>query len=87
MSKSRTNREWASLKVGDIVHPYFKGIWRITAILPRTEAPTPLVKVIKLATNNCKPCKSIEDECDISWCFLVAENTIAYAKSNGVSFD
>lgn len=89
MSKSRTNPEWTNLKVNDLVHPYFKGIWRIVKILPREQEPrcTPLVRVKKLATNNCKPCKQVEDECDISWCFPVPENTIAYAKSNGVVFD
>lgn len=87
MSKSRTNPSWQNLKVGDLVHPYFKGIWRIEGIIPRKEAPAPLVRVAKIATNNCKPCKQVFDECDISWCFPVPENTIAYAKSNGVVFD
>jgi hypothetical protein len=80
-------------KIGDIVFTYNKGVFRITDFfeyeysLNGVDHKAVQVRATKLATNNLKPCKPTLVSCSVEYCSAVPENTIEYAKSNGVKFE
>lgn len=79
-------REYAkSLKVGDIVYAYYKGLWVIESVEERESPAAPLVGIRKIATDHLMPCKQVLRKCDISWCRSPLQSTLDYARVNGVS--
>ncbi len=86
---------WKTLKVGDIVYTYYKGLFKIVDISPirkeryygKKHVSAPIVIAKKIATANMLPCKPENKTCDISWCRPVLQTTLDYAKANGVNFE
>lgn len=64
MSKISYDR---SLKVGDIVFAYQKGIHRIISFEERVKYP-PLVHLEAILDSKYNPAKKVKSICDISWC-------------------